>query len=435
MVGNMCRRDGLPPPRARVWGRILKILTVRKIDRYAGIPACLFLTAIRRVFQVFTRGGRAARPIQRILFIKLAEQGATVVAYGAMHRAVEMVGRENVFFLSFEKNRVILDALQIIPPENAIAIRDDSFFTFASDTLRALWRIWRLKIDATIDMELFARVSAILSYLSGARRRVGLHRFKNEGLYRGDLMTHRIHYNPYLHTSKAYDVMVQAVQRDPSKDYAAKYVPEEMGGVLPRFEPRAEERDHVNELLKSHGIQLGKNPIVTLNPKLEDMVPIRSWPAERFMDLAKRILAEHPEVYVVVTGLPEEEQAINEMCKTIGSERAVSLAGDLTLRELITLYTVADVLVSSDSGPAHFASLTEIDVVVLFGPETPLLFTPLGERIHVLFSGLPCSPCLTATNHRWSSCMELDNECMKTITVDQILGEVSTCLQTRKAEL
>ena len=44
------------------------------------------------------------------------------------------------------------------------------------------------------------------------------------------------------------------------------------------------------------------------------------------------------------------------------------------MRELLTLYTLADVLVTNDSGPAHFASLTPVHTVVLFGPETPLLF-------------------------------------------------------------
>ena len=62
----------------------------------------------------------------------------------------------------------------------------------------------------------------------------------------------------------------------------------------------------------------------------------------------------------------------------IGAERAVSFAGQTTLRELLTLYTIADVLVTNDSGPAHFASLTPVHTVVLFGPETPRLFGSLA---------------------------------------------------------
>ena len=48
-----------------------------------------------------------------------------------------------------------------------------------------------------------------------------------------------------------------------------------------------------------------------------------------------------------------------------------SLPEKTTLRQLLVLYTRSEILVTNDSGPAHFASLTAIHVVTLFGPETP----------------------------------------------------------------
>ncbi len=48
--------------------------------------------------------------------------GSTVLAYTAIRRAVEMVGRENVYFVVFAENRFILDLLDLIPPENVFAI-------------------------------------------------------------------------------------------------------------------------------------------------------------------------------------------------------------------------------------------------------------------------------------------------------------------------
>ena len=56
------------------------------------------------------------------------------------------------------------------------------------------------------------------------------------------------------------------------------------------------------------------------------------------------------------------------------------LAGKTTLRQLLVLYTLAEVLVTNDSGPAHFATLTRIRVVMLFGPETPELFAARTSR-------------------------------------------------------
>jgi hypothetical protein len=63
-----------------------------------GKPACLVLSALRRVGLFLTGGERVpSGPPKKILLIKMTEQGATVLAYRAITRAIEMVGRENVY--------------------------------------------------------------------------------------------------------------------------------------------------------------------------------------------------------------------------------------------------------------------------------------------------------------------------------------------------
>jgi len=93
------------------------------------------------------------------------------------------------------------------------------------------------------------------------------------------------------------------------------------------------------------------------------------------------------------------------------------------------LYTMADVLVTNDSGPGHFASMTRIDTVVLFGPETPALYGPLGPNTHTIWAGLACSPCINPFNHRISPCT--NNVCMQSISVPQVFGQVMELLQQR----
>jgi ADP-heptose:LPS heptosyltransferase len=90
---------------------------------------------------------------------------------------------------------------------------------------------------------------------------------------------------------------------------------------------------------------------------------------------------------------------------------------------------LAEVLVSNDSGPAHFATLTEVDVVVLFGPETPALFAATSPRTHVLWAGLACSPCINAFNDRVSPCT--NNQCMQAITVEQVFAAVCRHYEAR----
>ena len=97
------------------------ILTLQRTDRWVGAALCAILTFLRRIFEPAGRPG--PRQVQRILFVKFAEQGSTVLAYPAIRRAIEMAGRENVYFVVFEDNRFILDAMEIIPDGNVITDR------------------------------------------------------------------------------------------------------------------------------------------------------------------------------------------------------------------------------------------------------------------------------------------------------------------------
>ncbi len=402
--------------------------TIRIIDRWAGWLLCGCLTLWRRSVEFLLPKDSRRGPLKSVLFVKLIEQGATVLAVDAIAAAAEKVGRDNVFFCVFEENRPILDILDLLPPENVFTIRRGNFFQFLGDTLRFLAVIRRRRIDAAVDMEFFARASAILAYLTGARRRVGLHRFTGEMPYRGDLMTHRVAYNPYLHTAVAYRQLVHALEEDPDELPMSKSVPSPLPAPM-KFLPSAEEERAARDLLGKTPAA-GGGPIVLLNPNASDMLPLRKWPLERFVELGREILRRCPQARIFVTGAPAEAGPAEALCREIGSERVQSLAGRTSMRGLVTLYRLADVLVTNDSGPAHFASLTDIDTVVLYGPETPQLFGPLGGRARILYAKLACSPCVNVFNHRFSPCR--NNRCMQAISVDQVCRVVGECLERRQ---
>jgi len=392
-----------------------------------GRLACFVLTGVRRIQDALNIDNEDPEPVKKILFLKLIEQGATVLAYSALERAVQMVGRENVYFCVFEENRPILDILELVPPENVFPIRHQTFGVFLWDVWHMLEQVWRQRIDATVDMEFFARASAILSFLTGARRRVGLHRFTSEAPYRGDLLTHRVQYNPYLHTAKFYHLLVEALTVDPEDLPLLKIDIGESNERLPLFTPQEREIKRIRELLKDEFKGRENDPIVLLNPNASDMLPLRKWPTERFVALGKMILASHPELIIVITGAPSERVSAEEVSRQIGSPRVASFAGKTTLRELLVLYSLADILVTNDSGPGHFASLTAINSIVMYGPETPALFGAIGGRFQAIHPQLACSPCVNVFNHRFSPCR--NNLCMQSISVEEVYEKVDACLQ------
>ena len=396
--------------------------TVRRVDAWLGQPMCFGLTVLRTLLRPLNALRKPPGPVKKILLVKMIEQGATVLAYRAMARAIEMVGRENVYFWVFDENRFILDLMEMIPPQNVLVIRAKKPITLFADLLRTTWKARRLGIDATIDMEFFSRASAILAYLTGARRRVGLHRFTADGPYRGDLMTHRVQHNPYQHVAAAYHLLVETLNEDPRQVPLPKIPLPQADYSPPPFVPRPGEVEKVQATFDRLAGKPVQRPIVLLNPNASDLLPLRRWPTDRFIALAQRIMAEHPNVTLALTGAPDEAEAAREIAVKIGPG-VITLAGETTLRELFVAYTMADVLVTNDSGPGHFSSMTDIASVVLFGPETPDVFGPLGPKSHVVHTKLACSPCVNVYNHRFSACN--DNVCMQTIDVETVYQMVN----------
>jgi ADP-heptose:LPS heptosyltransferase len=144
-----------------------------------------------------------------------------------------------------------------------------------------------------------------------------------------------------------------------------------------------------------------------------------------------RLLQALPDAHVVFTGLASEAAASERLAHSVGSARCHSLAGRTTLRELLVLYTLSEVLVTNDSGPAHFATLTPVNVVTLFGPETPTLFGARTPRNSVVFAGLACSPCVNALNNRQTTCR--DNACMQAIEVGTVLAATVRAYTERRS--
>jgi len=402
----------------------MKVATMRFLDRWLGVPLCFLFTLFARL-----SGGKHTgkhKGCKRILFIKLAEQGATVLACPAIGRAVEMVGRRNVFFLVFEENSAIFEPLDIIPLDNIITIPTRGFGSFLWGTVSSLIKILLLKPDITIEMEFFSRFSAILAFLSGAGLRVGFHSFAGGGPYRGDLMTHRLNYNPHLHISRMYLAMVEAARTPPGDLPALEVALQVDEGTIPKFTPDSLTVKEVRTMLATSSNWEDGSRLILLNANCSDLLPLRRWPSHHYVELAQRLIERYPNILIGFTGQQKERAEIDRLVTGIDSDRCFSLAGRTTFRQLLGVYTLAEVLVTNDSGPAHFAALTPVEVVTLFGPETPAIFGSLSTRNHIMYAALACSPCVNAYNGRQSPCV--NNLCLQALSVDSVFDTVCRIL-------
>jgi len=356
--------------------------------------------------------------------------GSTILADPAMRKARERTGAEN-YFVIFARNADSLAIMGTIARSNLFTIRTNSFWRLAIDTIAFLRWTRRNSIDTVVDLELFSRFTGLLSGLSGAARRVGFYRFNNEGLYRGDMLTHRVAYNPHIHIAKNFIALVNALLSEAPTIPYSKTVIDDDELVLPfrSVSPgaRAAVIAKVNQLVPAHDVSHLR--AVLINPNAGEMLPQRRWMPSRFLQLIRRILA-YDDVLVLITGAPHERADAEKLAAQARSDRCVSIAGAFSLAELPALYSLAIFMVSNDSGPAHFAAASGLPTVVLFGPETPDLYRPLGKAIPI-YAGLACSPCVNVNNHRKSACT--DNVCMSAISVDQVFKAANAYLAVRSS--
>jgi ADP-heptose:LPS heptosyltransferase len=397
----------------------MKVDTMRRIDRLAGVPLCALGTLVLSLASIFRRAPRG--PMKRVLMIELSEMGTTILAAPAMKKVREEL-RAELYFVIFKKNVGSLELLGTFPPENIFTIRDTSIATLLVDTLRFLAWTRRTSIDTVLDLELFSRFTALLTGFSGASRRVAFHRFHNEGLYRGEMLTHRVAYNPHIHIAQNLIALVNALLvPSPQVPYSkTPVIDADLTVSLPA--PGAASREMMRERIRALAkTDPAAHRVILINPNASELLPHRRWMPARYAELIGRILSHYQDSLVLITGAPGERAEAEALAQQCGP-RCVSLAGHTALGELPALYSHAGLMVTNDSGPSHFAAASGLKTIVLFGPETPRLYQPLGPS-RAIYAGLACSPCVSASNHRKTACT--DNVCMQAISVDQVFAAVT----------
>src|SRR4051812_31893054 len=100
---------------------------IRAIDRSVGVPLCFLFTLFRKTLGRFFEKRAGLGTPRRVLFIKLIEQGSTVILYDTLKRAVDQLGAENIYFWVFEENKMVLDLLDLIPEKNILVVRSKPF--------------------------------------------------------------------------------------------------------------------------------------------------------------------------------------------------------------------------------------------------------------------------------------------------------------------
>jgi heptosyltransferase-2 len=276
------------------------------------------------------------------------------------------------------------------------------------------WKLHRQRIDLAVLFPNSFR-SALTAWLGGSRRIAGYDRYGRAPLLTDVLAPDRLpdgtlRVSPIL---DAYNRLVEHVGCSrPGYDLELFTTPADDAGA-----------DHVWGLAG-----LGDYPeVVCLNPGAA-FGSAKHWPAEYFAGLA-RDLAQRRGCGVLVLCGPGEREVANEIAGRAALPGVVSL-GELAERGGprpslgLTKACVrrADLLVTTDSGPRHFAHAFDRPVVTLFGPTHIGWTETYHTRAVHLQKQVECGPCQRRV-------CPLDHRCMRELLPGEVFHAAEGLLQ------
>jgi ADP-heptose:LPS heptosyltransferase len=380
----------------------MNVNTMRKVDQWVGIPLCFIISPFCWLSDMMRSAKTQMPDVRRTLFIELSEMGSALIADPAM-RKLKRESSAELYFVIFNKNYKSLEILNTIPSANIFKMNADNFLSLIADVFRFLVWCRKKKISTVIDLELFSRFTALLSFFSGARSRIGFTNLHDEGLYRGNLVNKPVRYNPHVHVGVNFISLINKGLGLFDNAYSTVAVhPNEL--QLEKAVVSEEKINSIKNKIKNLYPDWSNEKIVLLNVNASDLLPQRRWQQEKFAEVGKQLLQNFQDIIIIMTGAPAEKDYVQHVTIMIDDRRCINSAGYFSFEELVPLYYISTFMLTNDSGPAHFAAVTPLKVFVLFGPETPALYLPLGNA-EPFYLGLPCSPCVSASNHRKTSCV------------------------------
>lgn len=178
----------------------------------------------------------------------------------------------------------------------------------------------------------------------------------------------------------------------------------------PLYIPQAQENESekVKKFIEENGLEESK--IITIHISAGN--EFRNWGVDNLVQITN-LLAQRPEVKIVLIGANEDQKAEKEILKK-STVPLLSLVGSLNLREVKELISRSSLIVGPDSGPMHIAASTSTPIIALFGPTLPAHFAPWQTRAFVIEKELDCRPC------KQRRCIYEDFRCLRSIKPEEV---------------
>ncbi len=193
--------------------------------------------------------------------------------------------------------------------------------------------------------------------------------------------------------------------------------------------------DHTlaQQVLIKYAITMDK-PLLALCPGAEFGIA-KQWPAHHYAAFAQQKQQQGWQVCLLGSVKDKAicqqiEQQLQEQSLTDSQTRIAgdcyNLAGKTQLAEVIDILSLAQLVVSNDSGLMHIAAAVDVPVIGIYGSTDPDFTPPLSKKSRVVRLGLECSPCFQR------QCPLGHTDCLEKLTPDDVEKAALICMDEEK---
>jgi len=377
-----------------------------------GNPSTSYDTHARNMIPM---NGLTTRGLERILIIRLSAVGDVVRTLPVANALRERFPTAHIAWVVEEKARDVL-AHQPEIDEIIVFQRNRwkkgilnplSFLRTIGEVNRFVKGLRDKHYDITFDFHGILK-SGLISYLSGARERVGFDRgYCKE-------------WN-HIFNNRRVSPQADRISRYEKNFALLDPLGVDRGGREVHFHVSQEDVDYVDQFFRSRYPGMS-GPLVAIYPGTSSKTTYKRWASAKYSELADRLIEELNVSVLFIWG-PGEKAMVDEV--RVRMRRDSMVAPQTSLNQLAEIFRRCSIYIGNDTGPMHIASLVKTPVVGIYGPTDPIVNAPYGETSHIIVrKDLPCSPC------RNRGCKDV--ECMKAISSQDVFDAARMLLELRE---
>lgn len=329
--------------------------------------------------------------IHRILVIKLRAIGDVLLSTGVLEPLRSAFPEAQIDFLTERPSK---DVLEGNPYLNNVLVFDSK----KDSGISLILNVARRKYDLVIDLFGNPR-SAIVTYLSGAKYRVGF----------------RLGWRKHC-----YDIVVEPrggeVHNTQFNLDAVRAIGIPATTAKLEFPIKEEQSKFAREFWDEHGLR--DKLVVAVNAGGGWYT--KRWPIPRFAELADRLVREYGAEVLIIWGPGERADA--EELRSLMNTKA-RLIPPTSLKQLGAILRRCSVMVTNDSGPMHIAATLGAPILAIFGPTNPDLQGPVGERYEIVQN-----PRLVCLGCNFTKC-PIGHPCMLELSVDEVMMSFKSLIE------